>query len=133
MPVHVALHNMQKKTSSKLGFTLVEIMIVVAIIGLLAAIAIPNFVKARNSAQTNACINNLVKINGAKEQWALENKKGTNDPVRLSDLTAYFKDNHVPASVAGETYSVTTVGALVRAVSKKPIQEHQGPFTVTSF
>jgi prepilin-type N-terminal cleavage/methylation domain-containing protein len=50
----------------KAGFTLVEIMIVVAIIGLLAAIAIPNFVRARTTAQQNACINNLRQIDGAK-------------------------------------------------------------------
>ena len=58
---------------TKKGFTLVEIMIVVAIIGLLAAIAIPNFVKARETAQQNACINNLRQISAAKQQWALEN------------------------------------------------------------
>jgi prepilin-type N-terminal cleavage/methylation domain-containing protein len=68
---------MQIKTNRKSGFTLVEIMIVVAIIGLLAAIAIPNFVKARGTAQKNACINNLRQIDGAKEQWALENKKSS--------------------------------------------------------
>ncbi len=54
------------------GFTLVEIMIVVAIIGLLAAIGIANFVRARETAQTNACINNLRVIDEAKQQWALE-------------------------------------------------------------
>jgi prepilin-type N-terminal cleavage/methylation domain-containing protein len=63
---------MKINTSRKAGFTLVEIMIVVAIIGLLAAIAIPNFVRARQTSQTNACINNLRQIDGAVQQLLLE-------------------------------------------------------------
>jgi prepilin-type N-terminal cleavage/methylation domain-containing protein len=81
---------MKKNTSRKAGFTLVEIMIVVAIIGLLAAIAIPNFVRARRSSQTNACINNLRQIDAAKQQFALENgKQSTYAPVQ-SEIQVYL-------------------------------------------
>ena len=69
------------KTLRKAGFTLVEIMIVVAIIGLLAAIAIPNFIKARATSQMNACINNLRQIDAAANQFALEKGKKTGDAI----------------------------------------------------
>jgi len=81
---------MQIKTNRKSGFTLVEIMIVVAIIGLLAAIAIPNFIRARTKSQQNACINNLRQIDGAVQQWALENKAGADDPVVEANITPYL-------------------------------------------
>ena len=81
---------MKINTSRKSGFTLVEIMIVVAIIGLLAAIAIPNFVKARKTSQTNACINNLRQIDAAKQQWALENGKKSADTPAIADITIYL-------------------------------------------
>ena len=81
---------MNIRTSRKSGFTLVEIMIVVAIIGLLAAIAIPNFVRARTSAQANACINNLRQIDGAKQQYALENKAAATYTPALTDIQPYM-------------------------------------------
>jgi prepilin-type N-terminal cleavage/methylation domain-containing protein len=124
---------MQIKTSRKSGFTLVEIMIVVAIIGLLAAIAIPNFIRARESAQLNSIANNLRILEGAKEQWALENKKATSDAVTFGDLTDYLKNNTIQP-VVKETYDITKVNVLVKAGSGTlTLAGKTGPFSITSF
>src|SRR3978361_116371 len=72
------------------GFTLVEIMIVVAIIGLLATIAIPNFVRARLKAQQSACINNLSQIDGAKQTWALENRASQTTVPVIANIQPYL-------------------------------------------
>ena len=81
---------MKTQNKKQSGFTLVEIMIVVAIIGLLAAIAIPNFVRARTTSQTNACISNLRIIDGAKGSWALEQHKQTTDTPLGTDIQPYM-------------------------------------------
>ena len=105
---------MKISTSKKSGFTLVEIMIVVAIIGLLAAIAIPNFVRARTTSQQNACINNLRQMDGAVQQWALETKQSAGATVSLGQIKPYIKLNsagNIPACPAGGSYSVSTVNS----------------------
>ncbi len=111
-----------KKWRATGGFTLVEIMIVVAIIGLLASIAIPNFIKARANSQTNACIYNLHQIDDATQEWALENHQISTSPVSIPGITKYL--GRVtggsltscfcpadPTSLFANSYSVTTVDA----------------------
>ncbi len=86
-------------------------MIVVTIIGMLAAIAVPNFVKARSISARNACIANLKQIDGAKSSWALEQKKSTGDPVQDTDLfgaAAYIRDK--PACPGGGSYTLQAIG-----------------------
>ena len=91
-------YNSKNNIKKKRGFTLAEIMIVVAIIGLLAVIAVPNFLKARDKARTNICINNQRLIFHAAEMYTMETKstlEGLSQTGKLDQLLAseYFKDN----------------------------------------
>ena len=92
---------MKIRVSGRSAFTLVEIMIVVGIIGLLAAISIPNFVRARVTANRATCINNLRQIDAAVQQWAMELKKAPGDVPAVTDILPYMK--HVVACPSGGT------------------------------
>jgi prepilin-type N-terminal cleavage/methylation domain-containing protein len=111
------------KTTKKIGahgFTLVEIMIVVAIVALLAAIAIPNLLKASAKSQATTCINNLRQIDTAIQQFSVEAKKKVGDVVNYpDDLTPYIRlrpNGTLPGCPASGVYSLATVGAYPSAM-----------------
>ena len=96
------------KIFRKKAFTLVEIMIVVLIIGILLAIAVPNFMKARDTSRTNSCVNNLREISDAKEQWAMDNKKGDADTPLSTDLAPNYIKSY-PTEPTGGTYTINNM------------------------
>ena len=95
---------------TKKGFTLIEILIVVLIIGILLAIAIPNFMRARATSRTKACVSNMRQIDSAKQQWAMDtNAVGTDTPAAGEVLT-YLSGGAMPTCPEGATaYVLDTV------------------------
>ncbi len=102
----------------KEGFTLVEIMIVVAIIGLLAAIAIPSFVKARNTSQQNACINNLRQVDSGKEQAAMAHRLSSGT-IADATVNSYIKGG-APSCPGGGTYAYNAIGSAPTCTIQDP-------------
>jgi prepilin-type N-terminal cleavage/methylation domain-containing protein len=107
---------LNKLTTKRAGFTLVEIMIVVAIIALLAAIAVPGFLRARKRSQASKIINDLRLVDAAVDQYAIERGKKTDDPVLVTDWTAYVKkDTNLYATGAdllGHAFGDQTVDTI---------------------
>jgi prepilin-type N-terminal cleavage/methylation domain-containing protein len=110
---------MKKQTLRPAGFTLVEIMIVVAIIALLAAIAVPGFLRARKRSQASKILNDLRMIDSAIDQYAIENGKKTGDPVGVVDWTNYVKKDSTlfvtGKDLFGNDYGPQSVDSLPKA------------------
>ena len=107
---------LKKLTTKRGGFTLVEIMIVVAIIALLAAIAVPGFLRARKRSQASKILNDLRLIDAAVDQYAIETTKKSGDPVAVTDWTNYLKKDTVLFATGqdlfGTDYGPQTVDSL---------------------
>jgi prepilin-type N-terminal cleavage/methylation domain-containing protein len=126
LPAHFELinHNQQRKNALMLrklqtrnaGFTLVEIMIVVAIIALLAAIAVPGFLRARKRSQASRILNDLRMIDGAVDQYAIETGRTTGATVNTADWTQYVKKNallyNTGQDLLGDDYGMQTVDSV---------------------
>jgi prepilin-type N-terminal cleavage/methylation domain-containing protein len=113
-----------RREGRRFGFTLIEIMVVVAILGLLLAVAVPNWIKTRTRAQADICIENLSQIETAKQLWALEKGKGVNDVPEQDDLIGpelYLKK--MPECPAGGDYQFERVGEPATC----PVEGHELP------
>jgi prepilin-type N-terminal cleavage/methylation domain-containing protein len=103
-------------TSKRRGFTLVEIMIVVAIIALLASIAVPNFLRARKRSQATRILEDLRQLDSATDEYAIENNKTTGMHPAFTDLRVYLKTGSVLYStgedIFGDSYGTFTVDSI---------------------
>jgi prepilin-type N-terminal cleavage/methylation domain-containing protein len=94
------------------GFTLIEVIIVVAIIGFVVAIGVPSFIRARDTSQKDICRSNLRVIHAAVQRWALDTNQGPTAPVTMNDLLPYFSKNRTPVCPGGGNYVLTTVNDI---------------------
>jgi len=111
---------LKKLTTKRGGFTLVEIMIVVAIIALLAAIAVPGFLRARKRSQASKIINDLRMIDSAMDQYAIETTKKSGDPIDISDWTNYVKKDTVLYATGQDLFGNDYGSQVVDVLPKVP-------------
>ncbi len=100
----------EDEKGSLTGFTLVEIMVVVGIIGLILSMAIPNFINARKKTRAKVCVNNLHQIHGAKQQWALDNDKAESEVPTSVHLSCYLEE--WPSCPSDGTYEIKRIDTV---------------------
>ena len=114
-----------KHFTPKCGFTLVEIMIVVLIIGILLAIAVPNFIQARETSRTKSCVANLYQINSAKLQCSMDNSLAANDTT-----STFVIDGTTPTTPGTNgTYQLVSGPGVVAYIRRKPVCPSGGTYT----
>src|SRR5688572_17916495 len=97
-----------------------QVMGCASVLLILVALALPNFVKARETASQNSLVNNLRQIESAKDQWHLEHKKAIGDLPTESEIAPYLKNNQMPRPIVGETYVINPIGTPAHAVTPVP-------------
>lgn len=121
--------SLSRLANRKRGFTLIEIMIVVLIIGILLAIAVPNFVKARESSRAKACVSNLKQIQSAKEQYAMDERKAENSAVLATDIigTGKYIVSTPKCPATDAAYTINNIGVAPACGSSPVIATHVLP------
>jgi len=122
---------LKKLTTKRGGFTLVEIMIVVAIIALLAAIAVPGFLRARKRSQASKVLNDLRMIDSAMDQYAIETTKKSGDPIDVSDWTNYVKKDTVLYATGQDLFGNPYGDQVVDVLPKVPTTSKENLSDVT--
>jgi prepilin-type N-terminal cleavage/methylation domain-containing protein len=113
------------------AFTLIEVMVVVALVGMLAGISVPSFMKARDSANLNVIRSNLRMIDDVKQQWAVDTRATKTSVPNGADLAAYLRGNEMPESLVGETYFINSVENQAAAVIPLPMAGLPAGATIT--
>lgn len=115
----------QRSSRRVAAFTLIEIMIVVGIIALLAAMAVPSFTRNMDTSRVTAIKNNLKVIETAKMGWAVAERKGTGDLPAEGDIVPYMQSGKMPKPVVGEVYHIEPIGTSAYATVDKPLGDYK--------